>query len=697
MAVVRDVLESIHQRRGSANSGSDLFAVIDPTALTTDETAAVVTNYSYQPGDPRRYGAIGNGSADDSVGFQRAVNTGLVRLLRGTSYKILTPATRTGPIIILGEGPTSKLLCDATVLTVMSGTGSFVDNFWMENLTAPYIVTRNPNNWAAALTPAQSNGLGYQPTTNDPEYATWVAGQPLVGTQNIGPTITFTAAASDISVSRIYGRFVRINIFDAINSTIRDCDYQGGKGNYSAVLFDNCTNNIQQGQNNQAINNRIGYASQCGITFFNNVDFIMRANTCYNCGQSGVQTAQSGGIAFTASVGGATSGTLNAPWGGPTGTWQFGFSDGSARSGPLTNGSTAISWTGALAAGSILNAAVWGALGSPASNADPRCGRGSISDNRTYNNYYDGVDCISTFGITNDATQSQHQIQGNYTFRNRLNGINTDGQYNSIVGNHIFFNGQYGIWGTISLSEVVGNFLIDNNQLRNGGGGIAEILAVGAIAHSKIADNYIWGGASQNCPGILVTASAVNYISDNIGVGTTTNSFGAAGGIASVIEANLDTTTGDSTSQCFIFYIQNNAGTIQHSIIADTANSTLNLACSRIKNASASFTTTPTGADNATAMAAGAKISSANTNQVIFDTAAQYNLNGFLQAVVARNSSGTAVNVVAFVASVNVNGITLTRLFFQFANATTDAAFALTAANIAAGKYIQVSFLGKLS
>jgi len=45
------------------------------------------------------------------------------------------------------------------------------------------------------------------------------AGQPLVGTQNIGPTITFTAAASDISVSRIYVGFVRINIFDAINST----------------------------------------------------------------------------------------------------------------------------------------------------------------------------------------------------------------------------------------------------------------------------------------------------------------------------------------------------------------------------------------------------------------------------------------------------------------------------------------------
>jgi len=89
----------------------------------------------------------------------------------------------------------------------------------MENLTAPYIVTRNPNNWAAALTRSVKR-TWIQPTTNDPNMPHG-AGQPLVGTQEHRTDDHFTAAASDISVSRIYGRFVRINIFDAINSTIR--------------------------------------------------------------------------------------------------------------------------------------------------------------------------------------------------------------------------------------------------------------------------------------------------------------------------------------------------------------------------------------------------------------------------------------------------------------------------------------------
>jgi len=143
MAVVRDVLESIHQRRAAPIPASDLFAVIDPTRSPPMKLAAVVTNYTISLVIRARYGAIGNGSADDSVGFQRAVNTGLVRLLRGTSYKILTPATRTGPIIILGEGPSEQtaLRCYRS-LTVMKRHRLFFDNFWMENLTAPY--TRYP-------------------------------------------------------------------------------------------------------------------------------------------------------------------------------------------------------------------------------------------------------------------------------------------------------------------------------------------------------------------------------------------------------------------------------------------------------------------------------------------------------------------------------------------------------------------------
>jgi parallel beta-helix repeat protein len=507
----------------------------------------------------------------------------------------------------------------------------------------------------------------------------------------------FTGAASGISVSRIYGRFVRINIFDAINSIVQDCDFRGGKGTFASLMFDNATNNVQQGQNNQALNNRISYSSQCGITFFANVDFTIRGNTCFNCGQSGTQTAQAGGIAFTGSVGGATSGTLNAPWAGVTGTWQFGFSDGSVRTGTLTNGNTGISWTSALAAASILTAAVWGASGSPASIADPRCGRGVIVNNRCYNNYYDGLDCLSTFGPPVDATQSHHQIHDNYSFRNRGTGINVDGQFNSIIANHIYFNGTFGIWGAgLSLSEVTGNTLIDDNQSRNAGG-LAEILAVGTIALNKIADNYIWGGPTQNCSAIVVTQSALNYVSDNIGVGVSNNNLGNIGSVTSVADGNIDSLTGALTPQCFAFELVNNAGTLQHVFFADSSNQSAGL-YSRINAAtSGGFTTTPAGADGATAMAAGAKIGSGLTNAIWFDTAVQNPTGDLISANIVFNNTGTALNVQPMFQSININGVTRQRLTFQFTNQTTGAVFALTVANITAGKGIYVQFNGKLS
>jgi len=229
-----------------------------------------------------------------------------------------------------------------------------------------------------------------------------------------------------------------------------------------------------------------------------------------------------------------------------------------------------------------------------------------------------------------------------------------DGQFNSIVGT-IFFQWPYGIWGTISLSESSATSSLTTTKLRNGGGGIAEILAVGAIAHSKIATNYIWGGPVRIVRGYsslrqpsTISATTLRGHDDEQFWSSRRYSFRHRSGI-------LIQQTGIQPVSVLSSISRTNAGTIQHSIIADTANSTLNLACSRIKNASASFTTTPTGADNATAMAAGAKISSANTNQVIFDTAAQYNLNGFLQTV-WQGTHPVRSNVVAFVASVNVNG-----------------------------------------
>jgi hypothetical protein len=681
----------------TALGGQQIPALINP--ITAAETAASVvpTDFTHPFGDLRRYGAIGDGLIDDTTAWKTAIKLGYATVPAGLSFLITSPAILTGQVTIRGAGKTSKLLCDSTILTVTNGTGSTIDNVWLENVTAPWIITRNPSNFAASVsgTLQQSNTvLGYQPTSNDVDI--WSSLTGAQQSQNVGPSIVFTGAASGICVSRIYGRFVRISILDATNSVVEDCDFRGGKGTFAAILFDNCTNNIQQGQNNQAINNRVGYASQCGVSFFSNVDLTIRGNTCYNCGQSGTQTAQAGGVAFTASVGGASSGTLNAGWTSPTGTWTFAFSNGETRTVLISSaGQTAVSWTGALSAGTVVNSAYWGIAGFPASLMDPRCGRALIEDNRCYNNYYDGLDCDSVFGTTNDATQTHHQIHNNYSFRNNGTGMNIDGQFNSVVGNHIFSNGRYGIWGICSYNDIVGNSLYDNNQSRNAG--LSEILAVGAGANNKIADNYIYGSSTQNCPGIAVTQGSINYINDNVVVGPSSNFFGNLGTVTAVVDGNVDATTGPQSPQSFCIQLVNNSGTLQHVFYGDASASGTGLFGKVSGASSGGFTNSPTGADASTAFAAGAKIGSANTNTLIFNTGAQPVNNALMNASLVFNNTTTAVTVAPVFQSINVNGVTQYRLTLQFFNATTGAAFALTTANIASGKGLYVQFSGKLA
>jgi hypothetical protein len=689
----------------NAYFGANGLALLDANgnagfyARTSAEIAASVTptDYFYSEGDLRRYGGDPTGAADASTAWQAAINVGIARIPRGCSFKVLTQATKTGQVTILGEGPTSKLLCDANVMTITSGNGSFVDNFRMENITAPYIITRNPANWAAVLTPAQSNGLGYQPTTNDPEYATWVAGQPLVGTQNIGPTINFTGAATDITVSRIFGRFVRINMLDTIYSTIRDCDFQGGRGTFGAILWDNCSNNIQRGVNNKSINNRIYYASFSGIASIANDDFVYQGNQCFSGGESGTKTLQTSGFILTGSPSGLTSATLTAPFTGPTASdYGIFFDNGEVRQNvTLTNGSTAVSWSPSIAAGAGTQIAAWGhsSLFNNSTIA-PFCLRGQIVGNRTYWNYYDGLDCDSTFGITNGAVRTYHQVCDNYSYQNRGDGMNTDGQFNNISGNTFYSNGAYGIWGVCQNSKIVDNMCIDNNQNRSTL--VAEILATGGPGN-KIADNYIYGGPTQNCPGIVVTQASINYIMDNIGVGVSTNNVGNVGLIASVYDNNNDSTVGAATEQSFLFKLINNGGTLQHIFYADLSAQGPGKFDRVIGATSGGFTTTPTGTDSSTAFAAGAKIGSAITNALWFNTAAQPITTVRMIAAVVANSTGTALTVVPMIQAININGVSAQRLTYQLVNAATGAGFSLNTTNITAGKEIDIQFYGKLS
>lgn len=235
------------------------------------------------------FGADPTGTNDCTVAIQAATNSGKPVYFPAGTYKIVTGGiSYTGTVVWYGEGADSIIECDSVVLTVNSGNNSSIDNLYMQNITAPWIIYRNPSNWSSVPSVVQSNGPGYQPTVNDGDV--WSSLTTAQQNQNIGPELLFQGNATNIQVSRIFGRFVSILVEDAQNSVVRDCNFQAGKNFAGGIVFWNINN--QQGEYNQAINNNIQYASFSGITFARNYDGLIQGNICTRVGESGIKTYQ---------------------------------------------------------------------------------------------------------------------------------------------------------------------------------------------------------------------------------------------------------------------------------------------------------------------------------------------------------------------------------------------------------------------
>jgi hypothetical protein len=583
-------------------------SVLYPRTLQEIAAGVVPTLRYYPPGNVLRYGADPTGSLSSTAAFQSATNTTHpVSIPQGTFS--VTGVSYTGKVIWTGQGELSVIRSDGDVLVVNSGTGSFIDNFRMENISLPWIITRDPSNWAANIsgTLAQSNGNGYQPTSNDVDiWASLSAGQK---NQQIGPRIYFAGDSQNINVSRIYGRFVLIELYDAQSSCVRDCDFRAGKGFAGGILFWNVDN--QAGRFNRAINNHVSYSSFSGIAFARNDDFIAEGNVVEYSQESGIKTFQ--------------------------GTGRF-------------------------------------------------CHNGTFIGNKSNRNYTDGFDTASNFPLS-DSELTSHLVIGNESFGNGGTGMNADGQLNAYVGNKFWNNYKYGFWGLCSKSLISGNYLLANNVIADAA--YHELL--GGNENNLITGNFIRmtnGGISA-----AIYAHNVHVVTNNYAIGGSFD-FGTRSG---TYENNVDFSTGFPTEQSFVFGISNNAGTLQHTIYQQSGATATGNFHSKITGASATPTNSPTGADASTAMVAGGKIGATSTEVFWFNTASQVAANAQLMASIIYNDTATSgLYVRPQIVQININGVDQPRLRFQFMTAA-GAVFALTTANIAAGKTIQVQFLGRLS
>jgi hypothetical protein len=143
MAVVRDILEAIHQRRGGPNPGSDLFATVDSFALTAAEIAFNITpvNFSYPPMYVDRYGTNSiPGTTSMTAAFNAAVKV--------AKYASLTGAF--GGLVRYGV--TGTYLLDGPIdCTLSPGQLPSANGFTIRNEGNPLAITMNPPNTGSII------------------------------------------------------------------------------------------------------------------------------------------------------------------------------------------------------------------------------------------------------------------------------------------------------------------------------------------------------------------------------------------------------------------------------------------------------------------------------------------------------------------------------------------------------------------
>jgi hypothetical protein len=271
----------------------------------------------------------------------------------------------------------------------------------------------------------------------------------------------------------------------------------------------------------------------------------------------------------------------------------------------------------------------------------------------------------------------------------------------------IYLNGQgiqvHGMEIEAVSSEAV-PLSMQNNTDVNGavfaladGQTLDHVWEVGANAAAWKLDgvNYVFGKAAtaQIKNGNGRRADGTYFAGNATGAGAAGKPHSSAephGG-----EGGWSSDTNGQRLQAFTLRLINTGDTLHHRI-SEPGGIKTNFAAA-VRGSTAANILTPTGDDGTTGFAGGGKIGSATPSVFWFDTRHQAVADMIGVAVVSHNSTGTALNAVASVASANIDGVRMNRLCFQLSNAETGVNFDLNTANIQTGKIVQVSWLGNLS
>lgn len=380
-ALALDFANSINAAKGTALSGHSA-ALAYP-----DESAGQAINAARLDPSLHPYNADNTGATDASAAVLSALQTGRPIVLRGT-YKLTNKISYTGKVDILGEGCTIN--SDVTCFEITNGDGSRIRDLKLMPITTPYTLLRNLTTWVNVAGDVVQSLEGYQPSALDTDiWASLSAGiKNQSANKSINPGIIFKASSSaarlDVQISGITGRAVLIQLEGYSDSVVENCDI--GAGPREGINFLN-GQTLARGARNRIVNNKVRYASQCGILWWAQDELECYGNDSRLNGESGYKSYQYDGTNTT----------------------------------------------------------------------DVYSKRCRVFGNHTQDNFYDGFDLQSYYGISDPGIYTGNQCFGNTARNCRHTDFTINGEGDTVSLNYADRSGSHGISIKSKRATVTGN------------------------------------------------------------------------------------------------------------------------------------------------------------------------------------------------------------------------------------------------
>jgi hypothetical protein len=244
------------------------------------------------------FGAVGDGTTDNSAALAAALESGKPIYIPSGNYYVATGYSYNGSVVMYGDGDASVLTSNSFLFSATNASNSMLRDFRIERKDTPATVVRAYPNFSSWT--INTAGEGYMPGINDDDgaYAALTAPQKAqTGTwiELVGAPDNAGAMGNNISIENISSNFGSLIITNCNNVVVRGCRLRGERAatgciaikNYEAIALGS-----PQAENVVIEGNICFNAAYNPISVDGTNGAVIANNICFECGETGIKLWQ---------------------------------------------------------------------------------------------------------------------------------------------------------------------------------------------------------------------------------------------------------------------------------------------------------------------------------------------------------------------------------------------------------------------